>query len=188
MDHTLYLFFGNLSEFILNMEKLNTRGIDKLLLETLLEEGVADSAFLQDESRMNGLRQKLMEKKYQVSETTWNPERNVFNLFVVTQENDEAIEPEIKIGKALIYSREYQNLFMLNKKIKPFDEPPFVVVQIDKEDSAITIENKYKLFHYLVEDGKKGMGIQRYKGLGEMNPDQLWETTMDPEKRMLLRV
>ena len=45
-----------------------------------------------------------------------------------------------------------------------------------------------ELFAYIVEQGKKDYQVQRYKGLGEMTSPQLWETTMDPERRTLLRV
>ncbi len=77
---------------------------------------------------------------------------------------------------------------MLNKKLEMIDIPPFEVYTNDRDGAPVVMEEKRQLLQYLFEDGKKGINIQRYKGLGEMNPEQLWQTTMHPDKRNLLKV
>jgi DNA gyrase subunit B len=57
-----------------------------------------------------------------------------------------------------------------------------------KKDPDVTLANVDEFVEYFITAGKKGIAINRYKGLGEMNPDTLWMTTMDPENRTLLQV
>jgi len=61
-------------------------------------------------------------------------------------------------------------------------------VNDEDEKGKKALESLPALIEYLIGLGKKGLTLQRYKGLGEMNPEQLWETTMNPEKRTLLQV
>ena len=63
--------------------------------------------------------------------------------------------------------------------------PPYGVAE---NEEKVELQSLAEVTEHILTRGKKGMSIQRYKGLGEMNPEQLWETTMDPEKRVLKQV
>jgi DNA gyrase subunit B len=197
--HALQYFTTELAAYLESLKRLEKRGIAPAVAELLMVAGSEDKSFLQDEQRMGCLKEQLIQKNYRVEGPSFNNERGIYELVVSCQISSEQpifagpeskVQKPYKIGRGLIYSFEFQKCLDLKKKIANCDEAPFSVFSNEKKLDPFLAQTKEELLDYLLSEGKKGLLIQRYKGLGEMNPTQLWETTMNPEpgKRILLQV
>ena len=85
----------------------------------------------------------------------------------------------------MIRSSDFQLLFRRARRIAGFRKSAVI---LKKGDDEIELRDWQELVSRVLADGRKQLTIQRYKGLGEMDPEQLWETTMNPDTRTLLKV
>jgi DNA gyrase subunit B len=89
------------------------------------------------------------------------------------------------LGESFFASTDYTSIKKFAQEIESIiTDESFV----EKKEKTIKVKNFTEVITFLMNDAKKGQSFQRYKGLGEMNPEQLWETTMNPENRILLKV
>ena len=199
-DEDLHRWLCDFSEYREILFRFERKNIPALLVEFLLQEGVFDNSFLRDQEKMAVLSQKLAAAGWGVSgEPVFIDEKGLYEFFVTRprQEEDEEIFKRssaadaraAKIGRGLVSSPDFQKAVVMAERIFDFAKPPFTVTaKQSPEKPLITASSRGELLDLLLEEGKKGLSLQRYKGLGEMNPEQLWETTMNPETRILMKV
>jgi DNA gyrase subunit B len=160
---------------------LERKGYPWILIDLLIQEGIEGLESLKDRKRMKKV-QALVEAKGLATTITKDEEYDTYDVAVRFQLNGMSSTSRINLG--LVESTEYRNVFRIVRELEEF-RPPYELIN---GVETVIVENESKLLEHLYEKGKKGVSIQRYKGLGEMTPEQLWETTMNPEFRSLLKV
>jgi DNA gyrase subunit B len=163
----------------------------RVIIEGLLLEEEFNEETLKDEKALRGIESRLASYvNLMAPEQTpvscaleEDPEHNCFKLIWSTRTNGS--KSQTIIDREFLISAEYKEIKKLFTDLTTIGVPPYAV---ENGEHKAQLRSLTEVLEYIMEGGKKGQYIQRYKGLGEMNPGQLWETTMNPETRVLLQV
>src|SRR4051794_441855 len=177
----LRTFLLNLDEYEQMFHKVERRLRDPRVVEILanVELRIDHKAEFQEEANLKPVFDELVKLGLKPQ---MRKDEEHSSYAVVFHDQTNAERP---IGLQLAAQPEYKRFRALARSISRFNEPPFVVIKNEHRD---TQASWVELLNYVKNEGKKDASVQRYKGLGEMNAEQLAETTMNPEKRTLLQV
>jgi DNA gyrase subunit B len=172
-------FLSDLVDYVALSERLEKRLRSRKMVDLLAKSDLDKKMDFSEPSKLQ-----MLEKQAQAggltAKLTFDEEHSLHELLFVNGSGAEK-----KVNWELASSPEYKRLKVLARAITPVDQPPFAI----RTDSATqSFPTAAELLQHLLGEGKKELTVSRYKGLGEMRAEQLWETTMNAETRSLLQV
>jgi len=178
----LVAFLKGIIQYYKNLQKLTKRGYSSKFITCLASKGPNDQKMFKDRLYMEKMFQSLQGEGFKISDVNVTEEDGEYEFTVTETQNG---GQSAFVNWELLASRELRNMIRIHEKYGGMLQGGY---KITSDGEGKKIDGPQQLMTELMEKAKKGLNIQRYKGLGEMNPEQLWTTTMDPEKRRLLQV
>jgi DNA gyrase subunit B len=179
----LATFLEQVERFRADMDRLVSRGYPEDALRVALLQGLKDKKALADKARLAEIAHIVEASGFHRVEVGDDEEHGIGYIQFISRRD--GVEREVKLDWDLVSTAEYRSMARNRHGMEALGATGFVLHKGEEEVEVATLTEALET---LYEGARKGLSVQRYKGLGEMNAEQLWETTMDPERRRLLQV
>jgi DNA gyrase subunit B len=179
----LVAMLERMEEYRGHVERLARRGVPEGLIRALLDRGMTSKADFAEKKKLEDLARAARAFDAENLAVVEDEEHSGWALEMRRRVN--GVPHDIRVDAEFVATYEFRRIRETAKAIGAFLDGPYVVTKNGDTESHQTLS---AVVDAVYDSAKKGLTISRYKGLGEMNPEELWETTMNPEKRRLLHV
>ncbi|MDD3471695.1 MAG: DNA topoisomerase (ATP-hydrolyzing) subunit B [Syntrophaceae bacterium] len=193
-SHVEGIILVNIIKNLLRMEKIvelfERKNMEGLIIKAFISEGLSSDILDTVESMEDLLKRTIqrIEKDHPeiaILETRIDKDEEESKYLLEVKSRRNGLNRTTLIDYEMLESPSFVEIMSIHNRLKVLGPAPYV---LESDGNSLQFDSFSQLVETVIEQGRKKISIQRYKGLGEMNAEQLWETTMNPENRKILQV